>query len=211
MIDLKDCKLRRYNAGVAATFEKFDCGKEDMNKFFYEDNDYYKYEKQMMTKSYCFTYKNDIICIFTISNDSIKKNAFQGAKADKARMTERFPEEKEKIQSYPSVLIGRLGTNIKYRRQCKDEIGIGTQVITFIKEWIASETNKTGCRFLIVDAYNEADVIRFYQEYNKFEFLIKDETVELNMFRGNIKEITRLETRKMFFDLITIKNNVHTT
>ncbi|MDR2731889.1 MAG: hypothetical protein LBB36_01580 [Fibromonadaceae bacterium] len=58
-----------------------------------------------------------------------------------------------------------------------------------------------------MDAYNEADVIRFYQEHNGFEFLIKDETLELNMFRGNIKEITRLETRKMFFDLITIKNN----
>ena len=142
----------------------------------------------------------------TAEKKILKKNAFQGAKDDKARMTERFPEEKEKIQSYPSVLIGRLGANIKYRRQGKDEIGIGTQVITFIKEWIASETNKTGCRFLIVDAYNEADVIRFYQEYNNFEFLIKDETLELNMFRGNIKAITRLETRKMFFDLITIKN-----
>jgi hypothetical protein len=78
--------------------------------------------------------------------------------------------------------------------------------MTFIKEWIASETNKTGCRFLIVDAYNETDVIRFYKEHNNFEFLIEDETLELNMFRGNIKEISRLETRKMFFYLITIKN-----
>jgi hypothetical protein len=207
LIDLKDCKLRRYNTEIAATFEPFDCGKEDINKFFYGDNDYYKYEKQMMTKSYCFTYEKDIACIFTISNDSIKKNAFQGAKSDKARMMERFPKEKERIQSYPSVLIGRLGTNIKYRRQSKDEIGIGTQTMIFIKEWIASETIKTGCRFLIVDAYNEADVIRFYKEHNNFEFLIEDETLELNMFRGNIKEIARLETRKMFFDLITIKNS----
>jgi hypothetical protein len=53
VIDLKDCKLRRYNAGVAATFEKFDCGKEDVNKFFYEDNDYYKYEKQRQARLFC--------------------------------------------------------------------------------------------------------------------------------------------------------------
>jgi hypothetical protein len=208
MIDLKDdCELRRYNTEIAATFEKFDCEKEDINKFFCEDNDYCKYEKQMMTKSYCFTYKSDIVCIFTISNDSIRKSAFQGAKNDKARMLERFPKDKENLQSYPAVLIGRLGANIKYRRQSKDEIGVGTQLMTFIKEWIASETNKTGCRFLIVDAYNEARAIRFYQELNNFEFLIEDESLELNLFRGNRKEITRLETRKMFFDLITVKNN----
>lgn len=207
MIDLNNCELRRYNADVASEFEKFDCGNEDISKFFCEDNDYRKYEDQMMTKSYCFTYEKDIVCIFTVSNDSIKKNAFQGAKDDKARMMGRFPEGKENIQSYPAVLIGRFGANIKYRRQNKDEIGIGTQAMMFIKDWIASETNKTGCRFLIVDAYNEADVIRFYKEHNNFEFLIDDENLELNMFRGNRKEITRLETRKMFFDLITIKNN----
>jgi len=206
MVSLKCCKLHRYNADIASAFEKFDCENEDINKFFCEDSDYLKYEDQMMTKSYCFTYENDIVCIFTISNDSIKKNAFQGAKDDKTRMMGRFPEGKENIQSYPAVLIGRFGANVKYRRQNKDEIGIGTQAMKFIKQWIASETNKTGCRFLIVDAYNEAGVIKFYKEHNNFEFLIEDETLELNMFRGNRKEITRLETRKMFFDLITIKS-----
>ncbi|VAW70858.1 hypothetical protein MNBD_GAMMA10-395, partial [hydrothermal vent metagenome] len=47
--------------------------------------------------------------------------------------------------------------------------------------------NKTGCRFIVVDAYNKPEVIRFYKR-NGFDFL----------HNGDKKEDTRI----MIFDLI---------
>ncbi|MES0488736.1 MAG: GNAT family N-acetyltransferase [Leptospirales bacterium] len=45
--------------------------------------------------------------------------------------------------------------------------GIGSKLINFIKLWF-TVTNKTGCRFLIVDARNSDPVIKFYRK-NGFE------------------------------------------
>ncbi len=54
---------------------------------------------------------------------------------------------------------------------------IGQQVINFIKTWFVQEDNKTGCRFLVVDAYNQQRVLRFY-ERNKFKYLYATEVLE---------------------------------
>lgn len=66
---------------------------------------------------------------------------------------------------------------------------LGTALLDFIKVWF-TQGNKTGCRFIIVDAYNKAHIIQFYQK-NGFQFLIEEDSSD--------------ETRLMFFDLITFK------
>ena len=55
-------------------------------------------------------------------------------------------------RSYPAVLIGRLGVNCEFQNT---PIHIGRQLMSFIKDWFRHEDNKTGCRFIVVDAYNE--------------------------------------------------------
>ena len=47
----------------------------------------------------------------------------------------------------------------------------------FIKDWFRHEDNKTGCRFLVVDAYNNPRTLHFY-ERNDFRFLHTDEVEE---------------------------------
>jgi GNAT superfamily N-acetyltransferase len=79
----------------------------------------------------------------------------------------------------PAVKIGRLGINVLIQRR-----GIGTELLDFIKYWF-THGNKTGCRFVIVDAYNKENVINFY-ERNGFKFLLTDDD----------KDSTRL----MYFD-----------
>lgn len=54
---------------------------------------------------------------------------------------------------------------------------IGQQIINYIKIWFTEDDNKTGCRFLVVDAYNTERVLNFY-ERNKFKFLYADESIE---------------------------------
>ncbi len=75
---------------------------------------------------------------------------------------------------------------------------IGSQVVDFIKAWFSSSDNKTGCRFIVVDAYNNDRTLRFY-ECNGFKFLYKTEQEERDFLE--LDEHQPLHTRFMFFDL----------
>ena len=76
-------------------------------------------------------------------------------------------------KKYPAVLIGRIGVSENLDKE-----------------------NKTGCRFLTVDAYYPA--IAFY-ERNGFQFLYKGEKDEKEQNGFSAEE--ELRTRSMFFDL----------
>lgn len=97
--------------------------------------------------------------------------------------------------NYPAVLIGRLGVSYQYRDK---DYNIGSQIIEFLKGWFRTEDNKTGCRFMVVDAYNNDRTIHFYQK-NGFKILFTDENDE-RRFLG-LQDNESLETRFMFFDL----------
>ena len=49
--------------------------------------------------------------------------------------------------------------------------------MAFIKDWFRHEDNKTGCRFIVVDAYNEEKILRYY-ERNGFVPLYKTDVIE---------------------------------
>ena len=94
------------------------------------------------------------------------------------------------------MLIGRLGVNQSFKG-----IGIGNELMDFIKSWFIDTNNKTGCRFLVVDAYNEPSPIKYYRN-NGFEFLFSNEEQE-KKYMG-ISDEEQLITRLMYFDLIVL-------
>lgn len=99
-------------------------------------------------------------------------------------------------RTYPAVLIGRLGVSIDFQGP---EYRTGTQIMEFIKDWFKSYDNKTGCRFVLVDAVNNEHTMRYY-ERNGFRPLfprIDDEKVFYN-----IPESEPLRTRMLYFDLL---------
>ncbi|MCS2517629.1 hypothetical protein NXW37_29000 [Bacteroides thetaiotaomicron] len=49
---------------------------------------------------------------------------------------------------------------------------IGDEILSFIKGWFIDPLNKTGCRYIIVDASNHQKVIDFYQR-NGFKFIFE--------------------------------------
>ena len=81
--------------------------------------------------------------------------------------------------------------------------GIGRELMDFIKSWFIDEDNKTGCRFLVVDSYNESAPLEFYQ-HNGFQFIFELEEEEKKYSGLEPEEI--LSTRLMYFDLIVIKS-----
>lgn len=173
----------------------FDCDHKDLNDFFSKDST--KYSSQLLGKTYCFTLDENpkvIIAAFTISNDSIKTTNLQNSR--RKAVQKDIPREKT-MRSYPSVLIGRLGISIGYQKG-----GVGTELMDFIKSWFIDGKNKTGCRFIVVDAYNE-DRPKKYYEKNGFNYLFTTEGQEKEYL--GLPANHELATRLMYFDLISIK------
>lgn len=188
------CTFSRLSKEIIDSSFSFDCEHDDLNDFF--RNDSLNYEKEFLGKSYCFLLDEDpkeIVCIFTVSNDSIKVNFLPNAR--KKKVTKQIPREKH-FRSYLAVLVGRLGVNQKYKGK-----GIGRELMDFIKSWFIDSNNKTGCRFVVVDAYNEGSPISYYKR-NDFEFLFSTEEQEKE-YTG-LTEKDDLSTRLMYFDLIVL-------
>ena len=173
----------------------FNCGNSDLNEFFTEDA--IKYSSSLMGKTYAFFLDSDkesIVCMFTVSNDSLKADDLPNSR--KKKLNKVIPRIKQR-KSYPAVLIGRLGVSIKYSGS-----GVGTQLMDFIKAWFIDPLNKTGCRFIVVDAYNTENAIKYYEK-NEFSFLFSSEEQEKKYL--NIEPQDKLNTRMMYFDLLSLE------
>ena len=97
------------------------------------------------------------------------------------------------MRSYPALLIGRLGVDVRYHGQ-----GLGSQTLDFIMR-LYLHTDKEGlCRFVIVEAINSPEILRFY-ERNGFKLLFSSEEEELYSF--DIQAGSALRTRMMYCDL----------
>jgi GNAT superfamily N-acetyltransferase len=159
---------------------QFCCGDTDIDEFFAVDS--IDGGKELMSVTYAFCGdQGQVLAFFSVFNDSIKKEAVPRSAFE--RMTGLIPRRK-RYSSMPTVKIGRLGVS-----QAAQRTGLGSQIFDFLKAWFTVK-NKTGCRFLIVDAYNSDKVVAFYQK-NGFSFLTAADEKE--------------ETRIMYFDLKTFR------
>ena len=159
----------------------FDCGDTDLNDFI--ENEVKFYKTQLIAMPYVVTEngkKDKIFAYFTLANDKIAVTDFPSNSQFNKFKRNNFNKEKY-LRSYPSVKIGRFGVSKDLQGT-----GIGTNILDFIKLYFLKD-NKTGCRFVTVDAYNNA--IPFYKK-NGFEFLT---------------EMDDNPTQLMYFDLINLK------
>lgn len=156
-----------------SVIKSFKCKDDDLNDFLFDDA--LKYASELMAVTYIFEFKDDTVVYFSLSNDNI--NLKDSESIDRNRVNRSIPNAK-RINSYPAVKIGRLAVSENYEHK-----GIGSQVLSLVKQMF-TYNNKTGCRFITVDAY--AAAINFY-ENNGFVFLTEND-------RGE-------DTRLMYFDL----------
>lgn len=196
---LNRCSFARLTPELLQNCNPFKCGNEDLDEFFRED--YRLYGEKLLGKTYVFRLKEhpeSIVAAFTISNDSIRIK--QLAPEDKAKIEYVTENGEKNLRRYPGVLVGRLGTNIEFAKQ-----GFGSAMMEFIKAWFRSDENKTGCRFIIVDAINKPEVIHYYQK-NYFKFLYSSEVNEAKALGINVKLLGEkpLHTRLMYYDLMDL-------
>lgn len=156
--------------------DSFDCGDADLNEYFHEDVKWHKDE--LLTHTYCL-YKNTspglILALLDFCNDAVKiQYPFVGI------------NPRIHYPSLPAVKLTRIGVAKRLQGH-----NIGTYALNMVKRFFITD-NRTGCRFITVDAYNNSRVINFYEK-NEFElFTDKD--------KGR-------DTRSMFFDLRRFKDN----
>ncbi len=74
----------------------------------------------------------------------------------------------------------------------------------FIKSWFIDPYNKTGCRFIVVDSYNEDEPLAYYQK-NDFQFIFSTEKQEQESTKFPLDQ--KLKTRLLYFDLIVLSGS----
>ena len=195
---VEQCQFYELTEGMLAACQPFLCGNDDLDDFF--RNDATRYAYFLMGKTYCFRLNNDpskLVCAFTVSNDSIRIYDLPRSRRDYMKS---LTHHEKPLRRYPGVLIGRLGVANEFSGK-----GIGSETLDFIKGWFFSSTNKTGCRFVIVDAVNEPSIIAFYQK-NGFQPLFSTEEQEFAYTVGKKDLPVKLDTRLMYFDLLKMRD-----
>ena len=163
---------------IKESVKSFDCGDTDLNDFIL--NESLLYRKALLAVSYVVEDKknnNRVAAYFSLANDRISLTDFKDKTEFNHFRKHRFVNEK-RLRSYPAAKICRLGVD----RLVKGT-GMGSFLLAFIQSYFVIN-NKTGCRFLTVDAYSEA--VPFY---------IKNGFVPLT------PEDENSSTRLWFFDL----------
>lgn len=156
----------------------FDCGDADLNEFLQVDAKHYQAE--LLAVTYLVMETLEVAAFFSLSNDKLTCAPDDTlARRIWNRIQRKIPNCKRR-QSYPAVKIGRLGVCAKMQRK-----GLGQEILDWLKILFLTD-NRTGCRFITVDAYNNEKTIAFY-ERNDFKFLVESD-------KG-------MDTRQMYFDL----------
>jgi GNAT superfamily N-acetyltransferase len=160
--------------------EAFDCGNTDLNDYF--QNDAKKHREELLTETYILQEASieDIfpVALIDFCNDSIRRE-----KIEKVIQTNQELEtfiKAKRYHTYPAVKITRFGVCERFQGK-----NIGSFVLNMVKRLFRTD-NRTGCRFLTVDAYNDQNVLKFYQK-NDFQFFSRDDK--------------NRKTRALFFDL----------
>lgn len=175
-------QVRRLNK--KETIKSFDCGDTDLNDFILNESHHYR--KALLAVSYAVENKQDnfkATAYFSLANDKVSLNDFESKTAFNRFRKHRFVNEK-RLKSYPAAKICRLGVDTSAKG-----LHVGSFLLDFIKSYFVID-NKTGCRFLTVDAY--ADAIPFY---------LKNGFIPLN------NEDADSDTRLLYFDLATITDD----
>ena len=143
-------KLKNYTLSPVldfSIFTGFSCCQEDEEDRDLDDfihNDAERHYKDKMAVTYSLTVTTDepipTLAFATLQNDAIKIDNRQ------------YP-----YKSSPAVKIGRLGVSNKLQG-----MGFGTLCLDMIKHLMCTH-NRTGCKYLTLDAYNQPRILKFYE------------------------------------------------
>tara|TARA_B100000378_G_scaffold212230_1_gene175271 strand:+ start:959 stop:1495 length:537 start_codon:yes stop_codon:yes gene_type:complete len=152
-------ELLRLEPGM--DIKPFDCENADLNGFLFDDAE--RFSKELLATTFIIQSESETVAYFNYLNDKISHHEIGGNK-DKfiQRISSLLPLGKDGFTSYPAVKIGRLAVSKNFKGR-----GIGREILNFTKQLFV-DNNRTGCKFITVDAYRES--LEFYKK-NGFEYL----------------------------------------
>lgn len=165
------------------TVKSFDCGDADLNDFILNESGLYR--KALLAVSYVFEAKDDanhehVAAYFSLANDRVSLTDFPSKTEFNRFRKHRFVNEK-RLKSYPAAKICRLAVDKSLKGQ-----HIGQFLINFIRSYFLAD-NKTGCRFLTVDAY--AAAIPFYLKQKFVPLTMEDEMAPTRLLYFDLNDI----------------------
>ena len=169
--------------GTEEKVKSFDCGDADLNDFILNESNLYR--KALLSVSYVFEAENDvnhehIAAYFSLANDRVSITDFPNKTEFNRFRKHRFVNEK-RLKSYPAAKICRLAVSQELKGQ-----HIGEFLADSIKKFFLAD-NKTGCRFLTVDAY--AAAIPFYLKQKFVPLTVEDEGAETRLLYFDLNDI----------------------
>ena len=167
--------LRQFQLRTESDIKPFKCKDSDLNEFLFDDAKFFQEELMAVTYLLESMELNKTVAYYSLLADKIIFNPEDKTVWNK--LNRNIPNNKRR-RSYPAVKIGRLAVNEEFEGK-----GIGTFILDSIK-YAFVNVKRLGCRFITVDALNNA--VDFYKK-NGFLFFTEQDKDE--------------ETRLMFFDL----------
>lgn len=140
----------------------FDCVDSDLNDFLKNDAIYYT--KNNLAVTYLVVDSNKVVSYMSLA---------MGAIEVKKHLFKKDVDPRARIKYYPCLKIVRLATDKRYRGK-----GYAAEMI-YLAVTIAKEIRKrVGCKFLMVDAYLDPEVIDWYKKrgfvtpYSEFKGMV---------------------------------------
>lgn len=174
----KEFKLIRLDSDT--NILPFDCGNTDLNGFLFDDAK--DYTKQLLATTFIIQSETETVAYFNYLNDKISHAEIGNKDTFLKRISSMLPAGKDGYTSYPAVKIGRLAVSENFKGN-----GYGREILNFTKALFVDK-NRTGCKFITVDAYRES--LDFYLK-NGFKFLSSRDK--------------KSDTRLMYFNLGALK------
>jgi ribosomal protein S18 acetylase RimI-like enzyme len=172
-------RLIRLHPGY--NFKTFDCSNTDLNEFLINDAKNSMALLQSVTT--ILETDTEIVGFFSLLNDKISSVDLDSNTSWRKFFNLKNPKKKT---GYPAMKIGRLAVSSGHQGK-----KIGETMLDFLKILFVTD-NRTGCKFITIDAYNNPRTIKFYEK-NDFRFLTKDDE--------------KHDTRVMYFDLLPTVNS----
>ena len=161
-----------------SNLEAFKCAEGDLNDFLVDEAKVY--QSELLAKTYLVTNEEngDLMAYFSLLNDTVRLEETDKTTAN--RINRKIPNSKRR-KHYPALKIGRLAVDTRYAG-----MGMSEEILRTIRTMFRFG-NRTGCRFLTVDAL--ASATGFYQAKGNFRFFTeqdKDDDTRLMYF--NLKD-----------------------
>ena len=169
--------------GTDERVKSFDCGDADLNDFILSESGLYR--DALLAVTYVFEAVDDVnrehvAAYFSLANDRVSLSDFPNKTEFNRFRKHRFVNEK-RLKSYPAAKICRLAVSQELKGQ-----HIGEFLTRSIKSYFLAD-NKTGCRFLTVDAY--AAAIPFYLKQHFVPLTSEDEGGVTRLLYFDLKDI----------------------